>query len=168
MFRRPVARELVRLLVSRKTIFEPFGEEIVELGTQRIDVSDARRAGRHALLGVFLELDEVKVITAILGRRRFGERGGRRGKYRKPRRQRKRLLRSRQEDVNAQFVELDRQCGQRADGVHDKDHFGIFFLERGDLCERRHGASRSFVVDDRERVELASGEFLVNRLGADG
>ena len=62
MFRRPVARELIGFLVARKTCVQTFREEIVELGTQRINVADARRAGRHAVCRIFLELNEIKHI----------------------------------------------------------------------------------------------------------
>ena len=40
--------------------------------------------------------------------------------------------------------------------------------QRRDFRERAHDAGGSFVVDERERIELTGGELRVNLLGADG
>src|SRR5439155_24442956 len=55
---------------------------------------------------------------------------------------------------------------ERADRVHDEHHLGIFLLERGDFSERTHHAGGGFVVNEREGVELAGGEFGVHLFNA--
>ena len=131
-------------------------------------MADARRARRHAQLGVLLEFDHVEIITAVLGGGRFGQRGLGAGENRRAGRQGERLLRAGNHHVNAQRVKLQLDRRHRTDGVHDEHHVGIFFLERGDFGDRAHRAGRGFVVNHRQRVELAGGEFLVHGLGADG
>ena len=89
----PVPHHLVGFAMARVTCFEPLREEVFQFRRQREDMPDARRARRHALLGVLLELDEVEVVAAVLCGGRFGQRRRRANKNSRPRRQRKRLLR---------------------------------------------------------------------------
>src|SRR5688572_16414236 len=66
MLLRPFAGELRERGVAEEALFESFGENVLELGSERVHVADARCARRHILLRVLLELDEIKVISAIL------------------------------------------------------------------------------------------------------
>ena len=74
VFRRPGAGHFGQLFVAGKPVFQAFGEDIFQLRLQGIDMTDARRAGRHALFRVFLEFDKIEIITAVLEGRRPGER----------------------------------------------------------------------------------------------
>src|SRR5471032_2397420 len=65
--RDPVMHQGVGPGVPGVTIREPFREDVLELGLQREDVADAWCGWRHVSLGVLLELEEIKVVTAILG-----------------------------------------------------------------------------------------------------
>ena len=166
MPRGPVAGPLRQLRVPRVARLQSFAENFFELRRERINVADARRAGRHILLGVLLKLDEIEVITAVFYRCRFGQRGRRTGEQRHARRQRERLLRPGQQHVNAERVEFNFGRRERTDRIHDEHHVGILSLERGDVRERTHHAGRSFVVNQRERVELSGGESGVHLFGA--
>ncbi|HNC70346.1 MAG TPA: hypothetical protein PKZ77_07660, partial [Pseudomonadales bacterium] len=50
----PVPQQVVRLEVAPIARVEALGEDVLQLRRQRVDVADARRARRHALLGVLL------------------------------------------------------------------------------------------------------------------
>ena len=65
-------------------------------------------------------------------------------------------------------IEFNLRRGHRTDRIHDEHHVRIFFLERGDFGQRAHHAGGGFVVNERERVELAGGKFRIDLLGADG
>ena len=73
MTRGPVAGHLRQLRVPGITPLQTFTENVFEFRRERIDVTDARRTRRHVLLGIFLKFDEIKIITAVLDRRRFGQ-----------------------------------------------------------------------------------------------
>ena len=73
MARRPVACHLGELAMSRITGVEAFRENVLEFRGQGIDMPNARRARRHALFRVLLELDEIEIITSIFHGRSFGQ-----------------------------------------------------------------------------------------------
>ncbi|MDB6019138.1 MAG: hypothetical protein JWR19_3627 [Pedosphaera sp.] len=166
--RGPVAGHLGELGVAGIAGFEAFGEKFIQLGGEGVGVADARRAGGHAAFGIFLELDKIKVVTAVFDGGGLGERSGRSGKHGEAGRHGEGFLRSREQDIDAKGVEFNFSGSQGADGVDDEHDVRIFFLERGDFGERAHRAGGGFVVDEREGVELAGGEFGIDGGGADG
>src|SRR5262249_20357694 len=95
MFRCPIASQLVRLLMTCETIFQTFSEKFIQLRTQSIRMRNARRARRHVLLGVFLQLDEIKIVATVLCCCSFGERSFRANENSETWRHRPSLLRSR-------------------------------------------------------------------------
>jgi len=133
-----------------------------------MDVADARGAGGDALRGVLLELNQIEVVAAILCRGGFGERSSRAGEHGQSRREGKGLLRSGEQHIDAQGVELDLDCAHRTDGVDDEHHVRILGLERRHFGQRAHDASRRLVVNERERIGRSGRQFAVDVLGADG
>src|ERR1700722_268550 len=166
--RGPIAGHLREFQVAGITGVQALSEKVFELRGEGVNVADARRAGRHAAFGVLLEFDEVEIITAVLDGGGLGERLRRTREDGEAGRHGEGLLCAGEQDIDAERVKFDLGGGQRADGVHDEDDVGIFFLERGDLGERAHDAGGGFVMDERERIELAGGEFGVDLFGADG
>ena len=106
MLGRPVAAHLVGLLMTRVAVFQSFSHKLIQLGRQTVDVRNARRAGSHILLGVLLELVEVKVVAAGLTSRgalhgSFGH-----NKHGQAWRQGPSFLGAGQQDVDAESVEV--------------------------------------------------------------
>ena len=145
-----------------------FGLDVVELRLERVEERDDGRAGRHAVLVVFLEFDEVEVVAAVrhgggavegfLGDREERE-AGREGEG---------LLRTGDEHVDAEFVFLDRQRAERAHGVDDGDDVRELADDGHDRGKIAHATARSLVVDEREGIVGTGGEFLADGLGIDG
>ena len=131
-------------------------------------MADARCARRHALLRVFLELVQVKIVAPVVDRRGAVERCLRYGEHAQPGRQRERLLRAGQQQVDAEPVELNLHARERANAVDDKHHVRILGLELGNLGERAHHAGGCFVVDECDGVERAGGQTLVDLFRQDG
>ena len=151
----PVARPPGQLGMPRVTRFQAFAEDLLEFRRQRIDMANARRARGHVLLGVFLKLDEIEIITAVRHSRGLRERRRRTGEHRQTGRQGQRLLRAGQQHVDAQSVERNFRRREGADGIDDKHHVGIFFLEGRNLGEGTHRAGPGLVVDQGQGIELA-------------
>jgi hypothetical protein len=162
----PVLGHFRELGVTGVTGFETLGEEVVELGSQCIDVADARGARGHVAFGVLLEFDEVEVITAVLDGGGFGQRSRGGGEDREAWRHREGFLRAGEQDVNAELVEFNLRGSQGADSIDDEHDVGIFLLQRSDFFQRAHDAGGGFVVDQSKCVELAGGEFGVDLFGA--
>src|SRR5919109_30228 len=62
----PVMHERIGADVPSVTRFEAFLENFIELGFERMNVSDARRAWRHPLGLLASELQEIEIKSAIL------------------------------------------------------------------------------------------------------
>jgi hypothetical protein len=60
--------------VPLETGVKPLGHDVFKLRLECVNMADARRARRHALLRVFLELMQVKIVAAVVDRRSAVER----------------------------------------------------------------------------------------------
>src|SRR6476660_8410540 len=61
----PILHERICACVTSVTRFKPFLENFVQLGLERVNVSDARRARRHELSLLAFELQEIEIKSAI-------------------------------------------------------------------------------------------------------
>src|SRR6059036_395386 len=83
----PVVHQRVRASVSCKTRLKAFLENFFKLKLQSVDVRNAGRALRHPLSLLILELQEIKIKSAIRNLFSASKRFFRNGKQRKARRQ---------------------------------------------------------------------------------
>ena len=154
------------LCVPRVALRDALGENVIQLRFERVDVADARRARRHVLRLVLRELHEIKIVSASLHRRRAIHRLLARGEKREPRRHRERLLRSREQHINAQRIHRDRHHAERRHAVHDQAHIREILHHRADLLDVRHHARRGLVVNQRHRIESARTQCRADLLAA--
>src|SRR6476469_3424609 len=61
----PIVHERICACVTSVTRFKPFLENFAQLELKRVNVSDARRTGRHELSLLALELQEIEIKSAI-------------------------------------------------------------------------------------------------------
>src|SRR6266545_3250454 len=61
----PIVHERICACVTSVTRLETFLENFVQLVLERVNVSDARRARRHPLRLLFLELQKIEIKSAI-------------------------------------------------------------------------------------------------------
>src|SRR5262249_41545821 len=80
----PITSHLIGPPVAGIAGLQAFGKDVLELRLQRVHMADAWCAGRHALLGILLKFDKIKIITPIFHRRSLGERGWGADKNRRP------------------------------------------------------------------------------------
>ena len=135
---------------------------------QGVDVPRGRRARGHELLPVFMEFDEVEVVSAIGHGGGAGAGAFARTEKRQSRRKGQSFLAPGEEDVDAEFVHRDRNGGERRHAVHDEHDFGVFSDHSGDVGQRVEHSGGCFVVDEGDGVETALRKFLVHHFGEDG
>ena len=143
----PIVDEGVRFCVALVAVRQAFGEDVVELGFERVDVRDARRGGSHVVFLVLFELEKIEIVAAVLlflGAREsfFGN-----GKEREAGWQSERFLAAGEENIDAEIIHRNRHGGEGGDAVDDESHVRIFFGDGADFFERIHDASGGFVVD---------------------
>src|SRR6478672_7068736 len=61
----PIVHERICARMTSVTHLKPFLENFVQLGLERVNVSDARRTRRHELSLLTLELQEIEIKSAI-------------------------------------------------------------------------------------------------------
>ena len=160
----PVPDQPGHFAMAGIAVVQAFGGDLVEFELQAVDMPNARRAGRHVLVVIRFEFEEVKVVAAPGNGSRLFERALADGKHREARRQRPGLLHAGQQHVNAQRIRVDFHAGHGADRVHNKHDVRIAAHDRRDLGERVHQAGGSLVVNKRQRIELAGFELGIDQL----
>lgn len=163
----PIVDKRVRSRVALVAVCQAFGENIVELRFERVNVRDARGGRGHIVLLVFFEFQEVEVVTAIVLLLRAREPLFGNGKEREAGRQGERLLAAGEKNVDAELIHGNRHSREGRDAVDDECHIGIFPGDGADFFERIHHAGGGFVVDQGDGVELACYEFFLERLRVD-
>ena len=132
-----------------------------------MDVGDARRRRRHVVFLILFELKKVEVIAAVLLLFGASERFLGNREERKARRQSQRLLAAGEKHVNPECVHRDRDGGEGRDAIDDQRDLRIFPDDGTDFRDRIHDAGRSFIVDQRNGIEIAGREFFVEGSGID-
>ncbi len=148
--------------MSIKACIESFLENFVELGLQRVNVRDARRALGYPFGSLLFEFKEIEIETAV--RNFFGAHEGffGNGEQRKTGRERERFLHAGQHDVDAERVHVDLHRGKRRDRVDDENDIGVFRERAADFRQRVHYAGRRFVMNQRHGVEFSGGERTID------
>src|SRR5437660_9139049 len=99
----------VGLRVTSKSRFKTFLENFVELGLQRVNVTDAGRARRHPFSLLLLEFEEIEIVAAVWNSFRARESFVGNREERKAWRQGERFLRTGEHDVDPERVHVDFQ-----------------------------------------------------------
>ena len=134
---------------------------------EAVDRGDARGARGHRVVVVGLELEEVEVISAVVDRGGLGHGALGGAEEGESGRQGEGFLAAGEEDIDAEFVDLDGHDGEARDGVGDEEDVVVFADDGGDFGEGVHHSRRGLVVDEGDEVELTGGEFRVDRGGID-
>ena len=157
----PIMHERIGANVTGITRFQPFLEDLIELVFERMNVPDARRAGRHPL-GLFApELQEIEIKSAIRNFLRARKGLFRNGEQRKARRQRKRLLRPGKHHVDAERVHVDLHRRERGNRINDERDVRIPGEDAADFRERIHHPGGRFTVGQRDGIEFSTGQLSV-------
>ena len=154
--------------VARVTGLDAFAENIIQLGLERIDERDRRRAGRHVLLLVFGKFDEVEIVSTVLHRLSAFHRTLGDSEERQSGRHGERLLAAGEQHVDAEFIHRNRLRGKRRDAIDNKHHLRELAQDGGDLRKRVAHATGGFVVDECECIESTLGEFGTDHVRLDG
>src|SRR5437764_11730456 len=99
--------EHVRPFVSSKARLQAFVENFIELRLQRVHMPNARRARRHPFCLLLLELEEIKVKTAVWDFLCASKCLLRNREQRKTWWQRQRLLRAGEHHVDTERIHVD-------------------------------------------------------------
>ena len=108
----PFMDERIRPHMALITFCQAFREDFFELRLQCVNVADARRRRRHVSRLLFLELEEIEVVAAICYLRRARERFFGNAEERKTGRERERLLRAGQKNVDPECIHRDWHRGE--------------------------------------------------------
>lgn len=132
---RPVVRGVAHLNVPLPAIFQPFGGNRIQLCVGGVHQRDGRRGRRVVLLRQRFDFDEVEVVAAVLNLLgAFQHAITARGEG-DARRQRERLLRGGQREVDAPLVGAELRA-ETADRVHEQQRVVVL---AHDLRDRGSG-----------------------------
>ena len=164
----PFLEEGVGFFVALVAVGESFGEHVIDAFFEGVDVRDGGGGRGVVLFVVLLELDEVKVVTAVgggLGALYCSLAGD---EERKAGREGECFLNAAKKDVDSEFVEGGGHCGEGGDGVGDEEDVVELADDGGDFFEGVEATGGGFVVNEGDGVEAAFGEFGAHGFGVDG
>jgi len=162
-FAHPIVNEGIGFGVALVTIRQPLSENIVELRLEGVDMPNARGGRSHIAFLVLLEFEEVEVIAAVSLCLRACETFFRDGKEGETRRQRECFLAAGEEEVDPEFIHGNWDGRERRNRIDDQRDVRIFSRDGADFIERVHDSGRGLAVNQRDGIEVARGEFLIER-----
>jgi len=164
----PVGYHLVELGVACVALIHTFFEDVIEFGLKRPDVSGAGGAGGHEFLPVFVELNDVEIVTTVRGAGGTGTGALTGAEKREAGWKGEGFLAAGEQDVDAEFVHRDGNDGEGRDAVDDEHDVRILADDGSDVGQRVHDTGGGFVVDQGDCVEFAGRKFFIDHFGEDG
>lgn len=163
----PLGDKRIGLGMTGVAILESLGGDVLKLRLKGIDVGNDRSARGHVALVVFLEFQEIEIVTAALhfGGAFHGLLGNREESH--PGRKGKSLLAAGEHHIDTELIHGNRHHGAGGDSVDDKEHLGELLHHIREFLDRAHASGGSLVMNQGHHINVTLLQTGLELLGKD-